>query len=55
VSAEVWAQCGSKGKSGPPFNINTYGNIDCNKKATLFVESQDTKFDLQFYLKWRRC
>jgi hypothetical protein len=55
VSAEVWAQCNSKGKSVAPFNVNTYAKIDCNKKATLFVDRQDTSFDLKFYLKWRRC
>jgi hypothetical protein len=55
VDAEVWAECSSKGRSGPPFNINTYAKIDCKQSAMLSVDRQETSFGLKFYLNWKRC
>lgn len=51
----VWAKCGAK---GPTFVTNSQVSVKCKDKkdsAVSGVDSQVTKFQIKYYVSWKRC
>lgn len=51
----VWAKCGGV---GPTFNANSQVIVACSDKkesALATVDSQITKFEIKYYVQWKKC
>lgn len=51
----VWAKCGA---IGPLFNANSQVVVGCKEKgdnAVATVDVQDTKFEIKYFVQWKKC
>ncbi|KAF1849007.1 uncharacterized protein K460DRAFT_268677, partial [Cucurbitaria berberidis CBS 394.84] len=55
VDALVWSRCGAKDRAGPLFNVNSDARVNCKDAGVLGVDTQDTKFEMQLLLQWKKC